>query len=341
MAWPPGPINAEMIRRSLERGFWPAWSLGLGACSGDFLWAVAVSLGAGVLIEVHGVGPVLGFISIVLLLFLAWTFGKGAWRVWVATRVLASEMIIVPTPSRFQSARGGYLLGLTLALTSPWNIAFWTGVIGAQASGRHLGLTGSLTVAGRGGVRGGDMGVIRVYSGADGRAVRDASVACRHAGGYGGVDAVLRRAHDPTAGFPIMNIEERPVPLPAKTPFAWRARARSFVFAFQGVWSLLGLEHNAWLHLFAAATATGLGWWLGISREDWCLVIFAIGSVLAAEAFNTAIETLADALAPERHPLVGRAKDLAAAGVLLTSAGAAGVGLLVLGPPLLGWLEGR
>ena len=135
-----------------------------------------------------------------------------------------------------------------------------------------------------------------------------------------------------------MDIEERPDPLPEKTPFTWRARGQSFVFAFQGVRWLLGREHNAWLHLGAAAVAAGLGWWLKISREDWCLVIFAITLVLAAEAFNTAIETLADALAPERHPLVGRAKDLAAAGVLITSAGAAVVGLLVFGPRLLVWL---
>ena len=146
VAWPPGPINAEMIRRGLERGFWPAWSLGLGACSGDFLWAVAVSLGAGVLMDVRGVRPVLGVISVALLLFLAWTFGKGAWRAWRESRVPASPGAVVPA-RRFDSTRRGYLLGLTLALTSPWNIAFWTGVIGSQASGRHLGFSGSLTVA--------------------------------------------------------------------------------------------------------------------------------------------------------------------------------------------------
>ena len=138
-----------------------------------------------------------------------------------------------------------------------------------------------------------------------------------------------------------MNLEERPVPLPDKTPFTWRARGRSFLFAFQGVWFLLRREHNAWLHLGAAGAAAGLGSWLKIGREEWCLVILAIALVLAAEAFNTAIETLADAVAPGQHPLVGRAKDLAAAGVLLTSAGAAGVGLLVFGPPLLGWLAGH
>ena len=143
VAWPPGPISAEMIRRSLARGFWPAWSLGLGACSGDFLWAVAVSLGAGVLMDVRGVRPVLGFISIVLLLFLAWTFGKGAWRAW---RERSAPDAAVPT-RRFDSTHGAFVLGLTLALTSPWNIAFWMGVIGSQASGRHLGLGGSLTVA--------------------------------------------------------------------------------------------------------------------------------------------------------------------------------------------------
>ena len=60
VALPPGPISAEMVRPGLERGFLPAWALGLGACSGDFLWAVAVSLGAGALIKVPGVSPVLG-----------------------------------------------------------------------------------------------------------------------------------------------------------------------------------------------------------------------------------------------------------------------------------------
>ena len=146
MAWPPGPVNAEMIRRGLERGFWPAWALGLGACSGDFLWAVAVSLGAGVLMDVRGVRPVLGVVSVALLLFLAWTFGKGAWQAWRTSRVPGDPGAAVPT-RRFDSTRGGYLLGITLALTSPWNIAFWMGVIGSQATGKHLGLSGSLTIA--------------------------------------------------------------------------------------------------------------------------------------------------------------------------------------------------
>ena len=146
VAWPPGPISAEMVRRGLERGFWPAWSLGLGACSGDFLWAVAVSLGAGVLVNVPGVRTGLGVLSVGLLLFLAWTFGRGAWQAWETNRAPGQPDAAVPA-RRFDSTHGSFLLGLTLALTSPWNITFWLGVIGSQASDRTLGLSASMTVA--------------------------------------------------------------------------------------------------------------------------------------------------------------------------------------------------
>ena len=46
-----------------------------------------------------------------------------------------------------------------------------------------------------------------------------------------------------------------------------------------------------------------------------------------AELFNTALETLADHLHPERHPVVGAAKDIAAAAVLVASGAAVVAGL--------------
>ena len=128
-------------------------------------------------------------------------------------------------------------------------------------------------------------------------------------------------------------MENGPTLPPAeREPFSWRARADSFVYAFRGVWWLLRREHNAWIHLACALAALAASWWWRIDRLEWALVVFAVGSVLAAEAVNTAVETLADAVKPQRHPLVGRAKDLAAAGVLLAAIAAATVGLLVFGP---------
>src|SRR6267154_6848891 len=79
VAWPPGPINAEMIRRGLlpkDRGggFWSAWPIGLGACTADFIWAFGVSVGAGALLNSIEIRRVLAIVSLVLLLFLAVRF---------------------------------------------------------------------------------------------------------------------------------------------------------------------------------------------------------------------------------------------------------------------------
>ena len=85
VAWPPGPVNAEMIRRGLlpreqGGGFWETWRVGLGACTGDFVWAFAVAAGAGALLNNPGVRIILGIISLVLLVVLAVIFSRAAWK---------------------------------------------------------------------------------------------------------------------------------------------------------------------------------------------------------------------------------------------------------------------
>jgi len=139
VAWPPGPINAEMIRRGLAAGFRPAVAVGLGACSGDALWAVLVMTGVGLLI-----GPAtrfgMGIASSVLLLILAGLFLAAAWRAW-----RDSDLAAAPR-SRSAATRRGYFLGLGMALTSPWNLAFWLAVMGRPQS-LDAGSLGALTVA--------------------------------------------------------------------------------------------------------------------------------------------------------------------------------------------------
>ena len=143
VAWPPGPINSEMIRRGLSRGFWPAYSVGLGACSADFLWALAVTLGAGALAGVRAVEMALAMISFVLLLVLAATFTRNAIRGW---RILQSGGELTRPVTMFEGSRGGYLLGMGMAFSSPWNIAFWLAVVGQQAGASH-GLGASIALA--------------------------------------------------------------------------------------------------------------------------------------------------------------------------------------------------
>lgn len=113
-----------------------------------------------------------------------------------------------------------------------------------------------------------------------------------------------------------------------------RARAASFAFAARGL-AAFAREPNARIHFAAAVAVLALAAWLRVSRADAALLALAIGLVLAAEALNTALEALADRVAPDHHALVAKAKDVAAAGVLLAALAAAVAGLLVLGPPLL------
>ncbi len=132
VAWPPGPVNAEMIRRGLlpreqGGGFWETWRVGLGACTGDFLWAFAVAAGAGALLNEPGVRIALGATSLVLLLVLAAVFSRAAWK---AAR--GGKNPDAPGLTKQAHAKGGYWLGLLFVMSSPWNIGFWLAVVGSQ-----------------------------------------------------------------------------------------------------------------------------------------------------------------------------------------------------------------
>ena len=140
VAWPPGPVNAEIIRRGISSvafggGFWSGLKLGLGACLGDFVWALGVCAGAGAILNTPAVRLTLGALSLGLLLFLGGRFARGAWRM---ARKPAQEPVDLPTtnagiatsPRRSRS----FLLGFTFAITSPWSMAFWLAVVGSQTA---------------------------------------------------------------------------------------------------------------------------------------------------------------------------------------------------------------
>ncbi len=114
-----------------------------------------------------------------------------------------------------------------------------------------------------------------------------------------------------------------------------RSLIHSFRDALRGVAHVLRTHRNMRIHLLAALLVAGLGLWLGLTALEWAILALAICLVMAAELANTALELLADVASPDYHPLVGIAKDVSAAAVLLSAAGAVVVGILVLGPRLL------
>ncbi|MCF7848632.1 MAG: diacylglycerol kinase family protein [Kiritimatiellales bacterium] len=106
-------------------------------------------------------------------------------------------------------------------------------------------------------------------------------------------------------------------------------RLKSFGYAFRGIGTMLKSQHNAWIHAVATVVVVAAGFGFELDRVEWCLVILAIVSVWTAEALNTAFELLCDVASPEYHPLVEKAKDVAAGAVLFCAIGAGLIGLLV------------
>lgn len=109
-------------------------------------------------------------------------------------------------------------------------------------------------------------------------------------------------------------------------------RIKSFAYAFKGIGSFLPKEHNAWIHCTAILIVTIAGFTLGITRMEWVAVVLCFGVVLAAEAFNTAIERLVNLVSPDFHPIAGDVKDVAAGAVLICAIAAAIVGLIIFVP---------
>ena len=137
VAWPPGPVNAEIIRRGVRPaaeggGFWLGYKVALGACLGDFCWALGVAMGAGVIINTPAIRVSLGFVSLVLLLFLAALFARSAWR--IAREHRADQSHGLTSGDGKAKRDRGFLLGFLFVLTSPWGIGFWLAVIGSQSA---------------------------------------------------------------------------------------------------------------------------------------------------------------------------------------------------------------
>ena len=117
--------------------------------------------------------------------------------------------------------------------------------------------------------------------------------------------------------------------------FSIAARLKSFAHAFAGFAFMLRTQHNAWLHLVATIGVIAAGLALQVNANDWRWLIAAIALVWLAEAINTAFEHLCDVVSPEFHPSVKRAKDIAAAAVLVSAIAAALIGALTLAPNMM------
>ncbi len=108
---------------------------------------------------------------------------------------------------------------------------------------------------------------------------------------------------------------------------------RGFVFAFRGIRDGIREERNFRFHLVFGAYVVGFATQFSLSRAEWLVLCLCIGAVLCAELFNSAIERTVDRISTEQHPLSARAKDLAAAAVLVLTIAVAVIGVVLFWRP--------
>ena len=101
----------------------------------------------------------------------------------------------------------------------------------------------------------------------------------------------------------------------------------SFLAAGKGFLSSIKEGRNLRFHLSAACFVLYWKQYYSLSKGEEALLFLAIGSVIASELLNTAVEHTVDLCCPRWDPLAGKAKDAAAGAVLVSAVFAAAAGI--------------
>jgi diacylglycerol kinase len=121
---------------------------------------------------------------------------------------------------------------------------------------------------------------------------------------------------------------------------------KSFRYALNGLITLIKTERNFRIMAVVCIIVNLLGFGLDalgehLNRYEWAILWVAMGLVFVSEGLNTALETTIDVLHPGIHPMIGRAKDMAAGATLSASIVAIIVGLYIFSPHIMSLLQGQ
>jgi chemosensory pili system protein ChpE len=113
---PPGAVTAETIRRGARGGFRAALWVQLGSLIGDSAWCALALTGLAFLAQNPPVRYGVGMVGLGLLLYLAGSAMREAWRGGALTTKAA------------HANRNDFSTGVAMSLSNPMNIVFWLGM---------------------------------------------------------------------------------------------------------------------------------------------------------------------------------------------------------------------
>ena len=121
-------------------------------------------------------------------------------------------------------------------------------------------------------------------------------------------------------------------------PFKNTNLFESLRVAFNGIGIFLREQRNARIHVVMTFAVMGTCSFLQTSTIETAILLLTCALVLTLECMNTAVEEVVNLASPEFHHLAGKAKDLAAAAVLLSTFFAVTLWCMLCGPKVLALL---
>ena len=109
----------------------------------------------------------------------------------------------------------------------------------------------------------------------------------------------------------------------------------SFRNALIGIKTAYKSQKNLRVHIFIGFFVFLFGVFLKVSIVEWLILLLTILVVVITEMFNTALEFTVDLFSTEYSKQAKKAKDVSAAGVLITAFSAILIGIIIFLPKIL------
>jgi diacylglycerol kinase len=114
---------------------------------------------------------------------------------------------------------------------------------------------------------------------------------------------------------------------------------KSFTYAFHGLVLTFKHEQNFRIQVVVGGIVMAASLFFPLRGWELVVMIALVLGVLVMELLNTAVEHFIDLLKPRMHHYVSVIKDIMAGAVLLTSLGAALIGIIIFYPHLVNLLK--
>lgn len=110
----------------------------------------------------------------------------------------------------------------------------------------------------------------------------------------------------------------------------------SLKHALRGITTVFKEERNMRSHVLSALLSLLLCWFFRVTTVEWFMILFCCFLVIIIEVLNTVVENIVDLVTEcSYHPIAKKAKDMAAAAVLIAASFSLIIGCIVFLPKFI------